>query len=194
VLRAAAVVVGGRRWKDDATPCAKERDDMGTVTLSDADRRKLAARGRQIVAGNTYLTLATADAAGRPWASPVCFTPDGHERYLWASSPEARHSHNIAARPEVALTIFDSTVAIGQGEAVYVSARASVVPDDELESAAAVFAGRFQELAGYTSSELRPPSSLRLYQAVVSECSVLLRGADPRNPAGIDARVVVILG
>ena len=161
------------------------------MNLTDADRDELAATARRIVAANKYLTLSTADAFGRPWASPVYFTPAGDRRYLWVSSPAARHSKNIANRADVAFTIFDSTVPIGQGEAVYCEARASLVPDADLERAAGVFAARFEELAGFTADELRPPAQLRLYQAVVSETSVLLRGADPRNTHGIDTRVDV---
>ena len=33
--------------------------------------------GRSIVDGSWYLTLATADASGKPWASPVWFAHDG---------------------------------------------------------------------------------------------------------------------
>lgn len=117
------------------------------------------------------------------------FTPDGDGAYLWVSSPTARHSRNIAARPDVAFAIFDSTVAIGQGEAVYVAARAGLVPNDDLERATAVFASRDEVLAGYTPEEVRPPAPLRLYRAVATATSVLLRGADPRNADGIDARV-----
>jgi hypothetical protein len=169
--------------------CVRDCD----VNPTAAEQRELDVQARRIVAGNKYLTLSTADAAGRPWASPVYFTPEGDDRFLWVSSPGARHSLNIAARPEVAFAIFDSTVPIGHGEAVYVSARAALVPAAELEQSAGVFAARFPELAGFTARELRPPAPLRLYRAVASECSVLLRGADPRNPTGIDARVLVNL-
>jgi nitroimidazol reductase NimA-like FMN-containing flavoprotein (pyridoxamine 5'-phosphate oxidase superfamily) len=160
------------------------------VDLTDADMESLSEQARRIVDANKYLTLSTADTDGLPWVTPVYFTPDG-DRYLWLSSPAARHSRNIAERPEVAFTIFDSTVPFGGAEAVYCAARAGLVPDEELEQAAAVFAARFDELADYTADEMREPAELRLYQAVVTETSVLLRGGDPRNTNGIDTRVVV---
>lgn len=68
---------------------------------------------------NAYMTLATADEAGRPWASPVWYAPEGYEEVFWVSSPEARHSRNIAARPGVAVVIFDSTAPVGTGQAVF---------------------------------------------------------------------------
>ena len=53
---------------------------------------ELVARARTAIDGIRYMSLATADAAGVPWVSPVFFTPDGYRRYLWVSSPDALHS------------------------------------------------------------------------------------------------------
>jgi hypothetical protein len=63
----------------------------------------------ELVVGNAYLTLATADAGGVPWASPVWFAARGLELFVWASKPGARHSRNIALNSRVALVIFDSS-------------------------------------------------------------------------------------
>src|SRR6186997_1143396 len=63
----------------------------------------------ELIAGNRYMVLSTADASGRPWASPVWYAPDGDEGFLWISRPDARHSVNIAERPQIALVIFDSS-------------------------------------------------------------------------------------
>ncbi|OWA11834.1 hypothetical protein B9W62_07150 [Streptomyces sp. CS113] len=62
----------------------------------------------QLPAQHHYLVLDTADGEGRPWASPVFVAADGPHRVLWVSSPDSRHSRNIAARPEVAITVYDS--------------------------------------------------------------------------------------
>ena len=77
-----------------------------------------------------YMTLATADATGRPWVSPVWFATGSDETFLWVSAPETRHSRNIAVRPEVAIVIFDSTVSVGGAEALYVDAIAEEVAGD----------------------------------------------------------------
>jgi nitroimidazol reductase NimA-like FMN-containing flavoprotein (pyridoxamine 5'-phosphate oxidase superfamily) len=82
------------------------------------DASDLAAAAREIVESNLYVTLATADAEGRPWASPVWFAHEGYRDFLWVSRPGARHSRNLAARPELALVIFDSTAAEGDAAAV----------------------------------------------------------------------------
>ena len=93
-----------------------------------------------IVDANSYMTLATADADGAPWASPVWFAHEQYETFLWMSRPGARHSRNIAVRREIAIVIFDSTVSPQQRNAVYVEAAAAIVPDTELADAVAVYA------------------------------------------------------
>lgn len=145
----------------------------------------------RLAAALRYLVLGTADAEGRPWTTPVYFTPGGPDRYLWVSSPQARHSRNIAARAEVALVVFDSTVPVGGAEAAYVEGRARLVPEADLERSAAAFRARPDDRVAFTAEELCGDGPLRLYEAVAAETSVLLRGGDPRNPTGIDTRVVI---
>ena len=70
---------------------------------------------RGIIDANRYMTLATADGDGRPWASPVWYAHQGYTDLYWVSRPEARHSRNLAVRPEVSIVIFDSTVPEGTG-------------------------------------------------------------------------------
>jgi hypothetical protein len=52
---------------------------------------------RRIIDVSLYMTLATADDAGRPWASPVDFAHEGYAEFLWVSSPQATHSLNYRA-------------------------------------------------------------------------------------------------
>ena len=65
---------------------------------------------------------APADGSGRPWVSPVYYAAAGYAEFFWVSSPEATHSRNIAARPQVSIVVFDSQVPIGTGQGVYMSA------------------------------------------------------------------------
>lgn len=53
---------------------------------------------RAIIGSGLYMVLGTADEAGNPWTSPVYYAHDGVARFLWLSSPERRHSRNIAVR------------------------------------------------------------------------------------------------
>ena len=70
---------------------------------------------RAIIEANLYMVLATADGTGRPWSSPVYFA-----EFFWVSSPGVTHSRNIAVRPEVGIAVFDSQVAIGAGQGLYI--------------------------------------------------------------------------
>ncbi|HEY3207651.1 MAG TPA: pyridoxamine 5'-phosphate oxidase family protein [Gaiellaceae bacterium] len=82
----------------------------------------LEASGRSIVDDNLYMVLATADADGRPWASPVYFASEDYTELYWVSSPEVTHSRNLAARSELSIVVFDSQAPISTGQAVYMSA------------------------------------------------------------------------
>ena len=155
------------------------------------ERRDLAAAARGVIDVNKYMVLGTADAAGRPWVSPVYFTPDRYTDFYWVSSPDALHSRNIAAGPGVSIVVFDSQVPVGGAQAVYLTATAGPVPEDELGRCAGIFCSRLPEVRDYGPEQLRAPEPLRLYRARVTESSVLLRGGDPDNERGIDTRVAV---
>jgi nitroimidazol reductase NimA-like FMN-containing flavoprotein (pyridoxamine 5'-phosphate oxidase superfamily) len=146
---------------------------------------------RAVIEANKYMTLATADGPGRPWVSPVYYTPEGYDVFYWVSSPGSVHSRNLAHRPELSIVIFDSQAQIGTAEAVYMVARADIVPDDDLERCAATYGSRFPELRVFRPHELRAPAELRLYRATVAEHSVLVRGSDPEFGRGVDTRLVV---
>lgn len=78
---------------------------------------------RRDIDSNQFMTIGTADEERVRWVSPVWYVPADYREFFWVSDPEARHSRNIAARPQVAIVIFDSQEA-GGWKAVYVSATA----------------------------------------------------------------------
>jgi hypothetical protein len=141
----------------------------------------LEAVARAIIDANLYMVLGTADEAGRPWVSPVYYAPAAHSEFFWVSSPEATHSRNLAARPEVSIVIFDSRVPIGTGQGVYMRAVAER-PADEVRGIQ-VFSRRSVEHDGdeWTLEDVQPPARLRLYRAIATEHSVLGAG-DQRHP------------
>jgi nitroimidazol reductase NimA-like FMN-containing flavoprotein (pyridoxamine 5'-phosphate oxidase superfamily) len=147
-----------------------------------------AAVARAIVAGNLYLTLGTADASGRPWATPVYYGVENDREFFWVSSPEARHSRNIAVRPEVGIVIFDSRVAIGTGQAVYLTAIAEELPADELDEGLATFSRRSVAHGGrvWTRADVGPSARHRMYRATASEHFVLDE-RDVRVPVALRA-------
>lgn len=130
---------------------------------------------KRIIEANVYMTLATADAGGQPWVSPVWFAHEDFTRLAWVSKPDARHSQNIAARREVAVVIFDSTVGPGGAEAVYADARAEQVEGAEVERWIDVFNRRSEALGwpSWSVEDVREPARLRLYLATASALYVL---------------------
>jgi nitroimidazol reductase NimA-like FMN-containing flavoprotein (pyridoxamine 5'-phosphate oxidase superfamily) len=137
---------------------------------------------RAIIDANRYMTLATAGEDGRPWATPVWFATDDYRQFFWVSKPEARHSRNLAARPELGIVIYDSSVAVGGASAVYLSAVAAEVADEGLE----VFnrRGEAQGLRPWTREDVLPPARHRLYRATASEHFVLT-ASDERLPVSL---------
>jgi len=141
------------------------------------------ATARRLVAANMYMTLATADAEGRPWVSPVWYAPATPSQFLWVSRPEARHSQNIAARPRIAIVIFDSTVPIGAAEALYVEAVAEQLLGAEAKGAIVTYSERSLACGAkpWEVLDVLPPAAFRLYRATATSQFVLGQG-DKRLP------------
>jgi pyridoxine/pyridoxamine 5'-phosphate oxidase len=135
----------------------------------------VAAAARTIIDSNRYMTLATADERGVPWASPVWFAPAGYRELFWVSAPEARHSRNLAARPQAGIVIFDSSVPVGEAQAVYMSAVAEQLTGGEVEEGLAIFNRRGEEqgLRAWTNADVGLHARHRLYRATATEQFVL---------------------
>jgi hypothetical protein len=134
-----------------------------------------------IIEASRYLVLATADAAGRPWSSPVYFAHIGFAEFFWASSPDATRSRNIAVRPEVGIVVFDSHAAIGTGQGVYMSAIARLLEDGETAPGMEAFSRRSVAHGGHewTSADVRPGVGLRLYRATADSHWILANDGRP---------------
>lgn len=138
---------------------------------------------KEIVDANRYMTLATADESGLPWATPVWYATADYREFLWVSSPDARHSRNLAVRPDVGIVIFDSRQEPGSGQGVYLAATAGLVPDSELDRAVALFSeiSQSQDAPAWSRADVEPPARFRLYRATAARHFVL-SGRDERLP------------
>ncbi|MER6789458.1 pyridoxamine 5'-phosphate oxidase family protein [Streptomyces sp. NPDC000658] len=148
----------------------------------------LAAHGRAVIDADLYLILGTADAAGRPWTSPVYFAPTGDREFCWLSATDARHSRHLVERPQVSIVVFDSTVAPYHGRAVYAVGGARPPAGGDVDRALELCprpggAG----IPPFTREEVTGPAPYRLYRATVAELWVLCP-SEPGRPCALHGR------
>lgn len=156
------------------------------------NQQELETVARTIIDSILYMTLGTSDEHGQPWVSPVYFASTGYKEFYWISSPEARHSQNIAARPQISIVIFDSRASVGYGQAVYMLAVAEQVRTDDFERSLDIYNERFENPSAYGVREIMPEdvqgaALYRLYRATAREHWVL----DPDDHP--DHRIAVAL-
>jgi general stress protein 26 len=145
---------------------------------------------RRVLDGTRYLVLGTVEADGSPRLSAVYFSPARYRDLYWVSSPDAQHSRNVRARPDVRIVVFDSSSVPGQSEAVYVSATARELARDELTDD--VLTEAFDDTRGgrsFSVDELSGDGDLRLYVATATAYDVHVRGSHPTHGTGIDRRL-----
>jgi nitroimidazol reductase NimA-like FMN-containing flavoprotein (pyridoxamine 5'-phosphate oxidase superfamily) len=142
---------------------------------------------REIIDANRYMTLATADGGGRPWATPVWYAHQGYTDLYWVSRPDARHSRNLAVRPELGIVIFDSTAREQEGQAVYVEALAEELDGAERDEGIAIFSRRSEAggAAPWGVADVSGPAPFRLYRARASAHFVLAE-SDERLTVRLD--------
>jgi uncharacterized protein YhbP (UPF0306 family) len=149
---------------------------------------ELADVARRVIDANKYMALGTADEAGHPWVSPVWFASEDYWNFHWVSSPDAKHSRNLAAHSEVAIAIFDSSVPVGGAQAVYMKGVAKELTGAELEQGLEVF-DRVSERdidRRWGLDDVQGSALFRLYRATVSEHWLLIAGRDPERGSGVD--------
>ncbi len=142
-----------------------------------------AAVARDILETNRYAVLATVDADGEPWATPVWFAHRDLGLLLWVSAPGARHSRNLAAVPRLAVTVFDSGVEPLHGTAYYGRGHASECPEADLAEYLATYSAHStaQGLRAWGPEDVTGGARLRLYVAHLDETSVLLDVEGPEE-------------
>ena len=145
----------------------------------------------RLLAGNRYLVLGTADEHGQPWVSPVFFAPLEPDRVCWVSSPQSRHSRNIASRAALAITVFDSTVEVGRAEAAYFDADAAPLAGEETDSALHAMNSRLPQAKHLSRDDLQPVGPMVIYQATLRHRYVLVRGGNAELGNAVDTTVEV---
>jgi hypothetical protein len=141
-------------------------------------KEDLSTLARNIIDSVLYMVLGTADDSGQPWVSPVYFASEKYREFYWMSSPGVTHSRNILLRSQVSIVIFDSRIAVGMGQAVYMSAIAQELTGMELERGLQIYNGRFTNPAEHgvrliKAEDILEPAPYRLYRATANEHWVL---------------------
>ena len=99
------------------------------------DLNKLA---KEIIEQNQYMTLATSDAKGNPWASPVAYAYDDIWNFYFVSIPNSKHCSNANSNKRVAVAIFDSQQGIGKGVGLQIEGIIEEVGTKDIPKAAGV--------------------------------------------------------
>jgi nitroimidazol reductase NimA-like FMN-containing flavoprotein (pyridoxamine 5'-phosphate oxidase superfamily) len=156
---------------------------------------ELSERARSVIDANRYMVVGTTDEAGHPWVTPVWFASEDYRNFHWVSSPDSKHSRYLAARPEVAITIFDSSVPVGGAQAVYMKGMAEELTGAELERGLEVFdrVSRKDIDRAWGLDDVQEPSLFRLYRATATEHWVLIPGRDPERGSGVDRSEPIML-
>ncbi len=122
----------------------------------------LTSRVQDFLARHNTMTLATVDADGAPQAAAVFYAADDTLDLFFLSSPNSRHSLNLARRPRVAASIQTDNQAWQSIQGLQIEGAARLV-DGVAETAHAVrvYAGRFDFLQSLLEGAGSGPAALR---------------------------------
>ena len=164
-------------------------------TLARQYAAELTAMAHDVIATNRYFVLGTVQPDGAPRVSPVFVNHHEHRAFYWVSSPDARHSRNLAADPRVNAVVFDSSVPPPETRAVYLTGSAYEVAAADLEAEIPLaFAQSVSQGArSFSFAELSGDGDLRLYRLDIDTAEVHARGGHPQWGLGIDTRLPVTL-
>jgi pyridoxamine 5'-phosphate oxidase len=135
-------------------------------------------RAAEVVDSPEAMTLATADAAGRPSARMVLLKSWGADGFVFFTNYDGRKSHDLDANPEAALLFYWEPL----GRQVRVEGAVTRTTDAESD---AYFATRNQgsRIGAYASHQSRPVADRAALDARVARWSAELDGGDvPRPP------------
>lgn len=108
------------------------------------------------------LTLATWEAE-RPWAAALFYASDGFTLYF-LSDPQSRHSLDLAANPQVAVTIQEDYHEWTRIKGVQMEGTVHVVEEEaELARAVAVYVEKYPFVAGYLRLMMSPFARIALF-------------------------------
>jgi hypothetical protein len=72
-----------------------------------ADENTLTA-ARKLLQNVRFMALATTDAQGQPWSTPLAYSFDQELNLYWRSGKNSQHSRNLSVNSKVFISVFDS--------------------------------------------------------------------------------------
>jgi len=160
------------------------------MAMEDAPRK-----ARQLITDTPHLTLATADASGKPWSCPVYFAHDQAFTLYWVSFSRTVHSANIRVRPQVGISILGEPPD-HEDEGMYLDAVATELHDlTEVERAIEVRRTRPQDrkFAVTVPGDVLGDAAWRIYRAVPVAAYAYHDAAAIVHGQHVDIRVKVTL-
>ena len=160
------------------------------MSMDDASRK-----ARRLIEATPHLTLATADASGKPWSCPVYFARDQAFTLYWVSFRQAVHSANIRVRPQVGISILGEPPD-HEDDGVYFDAVATELHDPaEVERAIEVRRSRPQDrkFAVTGPGDVLGEAAWRIYRAIPVAVYKYHDAAEIVHGQHVDVRVKVTL-
>lgn len=97
---------------------------------------------KKLIETMQYLTLATVDAHGDPWITPLFYTFDSDYQFYWYSRHSAEHSLNLLHHPTVAISIYDQNMTDKNATGLYMKGIVQEVPPVDVEKVAELYVTR----------------------------------------------------
>lgn len=122
----------------------------------------LSDRIRTFLAGHNTMTLATIGPQGEPQAAAVFYALDEESNLYFLSSPNSRHSRNLAQEPRVAATVQADGQAWQEIRGLQIQGEAHLVTGVQATARAArIYSKRFDFLTGLLGGAGNGPTTLQ---------------------------------
>lgn len=87
---------------------------------------------KEIIKGNRFLSLATCNAQGEVWATPLSYSTDDNFNFYITTATDSIHVEHIKENPYVAFSIFDSNRRVSDIDGVQIKGIMGEVERDKL--------------------------------------------------------------
>ncbi|OGG30653.1 hypothetical protein A2973_00095 [Candidatus Gottesmanbacteria bacterium RIFCSPLOWO2_01_FULL_49_10] len=152
---------------------------------------------QEIIDRNIYCTVATVDADGQPWSTPLFFHYDSEYALYVTSAIDSLHVQNWQVNPRISVSIFDSNTKLKSGNAVYMEAKVAEISIEELPGALEIFYRRTHPLIVDRQpkgvSDYSGTSPRRLFRIIPQHVYVIDSRGHPVYKSLVDVRVEVDL-